>query len=217
MKIEISIDLHERIQELLKGGPGSGNFGHGGRPGTVGGSTGGGGVRVGGLISTLSKTGGFSRGIKGNVPTYGFMVSPYKTREFVVPANKLTNKIIANYAISNRDVLNKADNYLGGWVYKKNVYLDISVLRPTVESATELAKQSEQLAIWDVAAGKQIDTKINLQTVIATVSKPTEVSLNSFKEWVMSVTATLTDSEEKDDLTEEQWANLFASFVTKSI
>ena len=44
---------------------------------------------------------------------------------------------------------------------------------------------------------------------IATLSKPKEKTLESYKKWIISLTATLTGQPEKNDLTDAEWLELF--------
>lgn len=75
-----------------------------------------------------------------------------------------------------------------------------------------------------VVSQEQIDSEVeenmnsSLKTEkIATLSKPKEMTLVSFKEWIMSLTATLTGQPEKNDLTDAEWLKLFKDYQKENV
>jgi hypothetical protein len=150
------IARHKKIglAKMFKGGAGSGNYGLAGRPGMVGGST-----PVENFMKLLNTMGEFSQTVRGLIPKSGFMVSPYEDRQFVVKKELLTKEAISKYVKNNSDLLKKNYNYLGGWVDKGKVYLDISVRRESQGLAMTLAVQHNQEAIYDVVNKRSIDAR----------------------------------------------------------
>lgn len=47
---------------------------------------------------------------------------------------------------------------------------------------------------------------------IATLSKPKEMTLESYKEWIMSLTSVLAGQPEKNDLTDAEWLEAFKDY-----
>jgi len=162
---------------INEGGPGSGNWGHAGIKGSQGGSAAGGGLAMIGapLLSTkderaeaaramklgrqASKTaetlmmqlfsqGGFTYDAVGeSSPKTGYMVSPFKDREFVKDMDEMTSADLRDYVLDNADLISKDEHYLGGWADKGKAYIDISIRRESKAEALALAKQYKQLAI----------------------------------------------------------------------
>jgi hypothetical protein len=146
----------DEMQMMAKGGQGSGNFDHEGRPGLVGGSGEGGkgaieSKEASKLITLLSNTGGFSyQPTFHNSPKDGFMVSPYKARERVISEKEVTKRDLIKYARDNKDLFIKKDHYFGAWKDEGKVYFDISIRHTSKEGALASAKEHKQLAIFDV-------------------------------------------------------------------
>lgn len=157
------------IFTFLKGGTGSGNFGHAGRPGEVGGSSPGGGGISGTVARNLSDLtaqihstgpdGGFTfHAITKDQPRSGFAVSLYKDRERKLDAKDCTVNEIADYVVRNWDLLSKENNYIGGWVNPEDnkVYLDVSTVVRSADEAFRLGKAHKQIAYFDLAKGESV-------------------------------------------------------------
>ena len=108
------------------------------------------------LSRQLKESGGFTYQLVSNQsPSDGYMVSPYKDREMVVDADRLSARTLSRYMRQNADLLTRGDHYLGGWLDEGKVYLDISVRKRRRADATALAKQHKQLAFFDL---KKLET-----------------------------------------------------------
>src|SRR3990167_10442214 len=104
------------------------------------------------LTQQLNEKGGFTYNPRsGRSPKSGYMVSPYKNRESVVDSGKVTAATIANYIVSNADVLGKPEHFIGGWVDGGKLFLDISVRKASAGAAKALAIANDQLAFFDLA------------------------------------------------------------------
>ena len=140
-----------------KGGVGSGNFGHGGRVGEIGGSAPSDVAQT--AFSETMRTGGASVNFKGRAPKDGYMVSPYKDREAISQFTKDKStevKTFKEYQQLNKEFIAQKNHYLGAWVDKDKLYLDISVNVRDKAEAMDLAKQNNQLAMWDVAKKEEV-------------------------------------------------------------
>lgn len=145
-----------RFVVRMLGGPGSGNFGHAGRPGEVGGSTS---VPSGILAAIRQADGGFTyHAVTGDTPTSGFALSLHKDRERIVDASKVDLVTLATYARDNDDLLQQPGNYMGGWNNPEDgkVYLDVSTVVQTESEAQVLGARANQLAFFDLKQGKSI-------------------------------------------------------------
>jgi hypothetical protein len=111
------------------------------------------------MAQAVRDKGGFTYSVVTDTsPTSGYAVSPYKDREAVIPLENLDARRLVNYIKSNRDLLEKEDHNLGGWVDDGKVYLDISIVAKTPEDAEAICKEHNQLAYFDL---------VNMTTVTA--------------------------------------------------
>jgi len=153
------IEFIEGTMPEDKGGAGSGNFGHGGRPGEIGGSAESGQAQIAG--SQIAQTQGASVSFRGNSPKTGFMVSPYKDREKVLSWSKkdkadLVSKL-KEYRDANKDKLTQAGHFLGAWVNDKGkLVLDVAQNVKDQTEAEKIGRTAKQDAIWDVVNMKEI-------------------------------------------------------------
>jgi hypothetical protein len=154
-------DAGEQTTEI-KGGPGSGNFGHEGREGQVGGSAPSGGAQV--AASATRKEGGASVSLKGKSPKSGYMVSPYLNDSKIVKASitrenraKLVEEF-KKYRDEKKELLQKPGHYLGAWIdtKTKKLYFDISVNLEDESEARALARKHRQIAYWDVKKHQEV-------------------------------------------------------------
>jgi hypothetical protein len=143
--------------DIDKGGQGSGNFGHAGRAGERGGSAPSDVAQT--AMSMTMSGGGASVNLKGKPPKDGFMVSPYKDREKTVTFKRDRAEMIKafkDYQSNNKDFIQQKNHYLGSWKNQGKVYLDISVNVADKEEAMKMAKEHNQLAIWDVKNKQEV-------------------------------------------------------------
>lgn len=111
------------------------------------------------VMHALTTTGGFSfHDHVGDAPDHGFMVSLSKSGEQVLPVRDVTGAVVADYAALHAAELADPMNYLGGWVYKGKVYLDVSRLFLDKEEALAQARTHNQIGIYDIGEGKTIIT-----------------------------------------------------------
>lgn len=111
------------------------------------------------VMHSVTKDGGFTfRDVVGDGPKEGYMVSVNKDTEVKMPLRDLTSAHVADYMSTHQQTLKDPNNYLGGWVYKGNVYLDISRHTPDREEALRLARANKQLGIYDIGKGETVLT-----------------------------------------------------------
>lgn len=107
----------------------------------------------------LIHNGGFSRHIQtGEPPKTGYMVGLHADRggeESVHDLSDLTAQHIAEHRARARSLANP-HMYQGGWVHDGKAYLDRSLNIQDRNEAMEWGRAHKQLAIWDVAHGKEI-------------------------------------------------------------
>lgn len=111
-------------------------------------------------LAARALDGGFTYDPKRDVfPTSGFATGVFKGREVKVPLIDFTHRDIAAFVDKNADALLVPGAVLGCWLDEGVIYLDTSVVVPTFEAAVELCKQHDQLAFYDLSAGKTIYMK----------------------------------------------------------
>lgn len=111
------------------------------------------------LMHSITKDHGFTMHDHiGDAPSQGFMVSLDKGSEETVPITDISPEKVSDYMSVHQQELRDPNNYLGGWTYKGNVFLDISRHVPDQEQAVRLAKANNQLGIYDLGAGQTIMT-----------------------------------------------------------
>lgn len=148
------------------GGPGSGNFGHAGRPGEVGGSA----PSSGGVSPVPSNVleaihlpdGGFTYNpVTGEQPTTGFALSVHPERAAVMNDQQADVIALAEFAVKNWDLLSQDGNFIGGWHDPDDgkVYLDVSTVVKTAEEAERLGRDANQIAYFDLVKGQSIKIK----------------------------------------------------------
>lgn len=92
----------------------------------------------------------------GSAPNTGYVLSTVKDRERVFAAGELTVSAVASYIADNVDLLSEPGLYLGGWEWDGAFYLDISRIVYDLPSALTIARQHDQIAIWDIAGAQEI-------------------------------------------------------------
>lgn len=158
-----------------KGGKGSGNFGHAGRPGKIGGS-GEGTVAPdskAGMLASVAKNageivrqmklGGFSfsptTGFKMKGRDHGYMVALDKFEGEGFDKDTFGDKNLADFLLKHYRRLKKNPGlHIGGWEDDQNKVsvLDLSMHIVDLEEAKALGTKNKQAAIWDVFNGVEI-------------------------------------------------------------
>jgi hypothetical protein len=91
------------------------------------------------------------------VGTDNYAVSIYPERSEILPSGTDFDTL-EQFMLKNEDLLNNAENSIGAWVNGGKLYLDIVATIPDEAQAIELGKQHNQIAIWDLKNGKEIQT-----------------------------------------------------------
>ncbi len=111
-----------------------------------------------GRLARAGERGGFTVSYHGDVPKTGYMVSPYKDAETIIPAAQMSREHVRDFIKAQKSRLAKPDHYIGGWREGDNVYLDVSVNAPTKAAAKKLATDNGQLAVYHLDSGTVIAT-----------------------------------------------------------
>lgn len=110
------------------------------------------------LTDTIKSEGGVSYSLTyGKVKPKGYAVSPYKERELQLPLNEFDSNTLQSYVLENADLLAKEAHFLGAWIDNNTVYLDVSIQVSQKQIAVRIAKQSDQIAIFDLSNNKSIE------------------------------------------------------------
>lgn len=107
--------------------------------------------------NALLHSGGFSvKPSTGASPKSGYMVSiPGHTK---IVAGDVDETTLRNYANEHADVLQHEGAHIGGWQHEGNTYLDVSHRYGSKSAAASAGKKHNQIAIWDVKHGREINT-----------------------------------------------------------
>ncbi len=113
------------------------------------------------LYNEVINNGGFTFNPTHGFPTSGYAVSCHKDREMSGPREGFHPEIILLYVLSNIDILANDDEFLGGWLDRSTdrVYLDIVRVLHDREEALRLAREHDQICVFDLAAGAEIAAK----------------------------------------------------------
>lgn len=111
------------------------------------------------LELTLSN-GGLSYDVNTDtIPKNGYILSPYKSNERIIPVKELTVYHILLYLTHNHNLLTKKNHYFGSWVSGNNCYLDVSIIVDSLRLALELARSNDQKAVFDLSTFNDIPVK----------------------------------------------------------
>jgi GNAT superfamily N-acetyltransferase len=117
----------------------------------------------GGVMSEHVNPEGFSLHQRtGQPPRGGFMVSlPGHTHQYPDSIMKDKHKLaeaLDKMLMDERETFSKPDVYLGGWVSDGMLWLDPSENVADRDEAVKTGQSRDQVAIWDVVGGREIDT-----------------------------------------------------------
>jgi hypothetical protein len=103
--------------------------------------------------------GGITINTKGEQPTEGYIVSPFKHLETKIDVElsweeKQTE--ISAFLERNKEVLETDNVFFGAWYEGIYIYLDVCICCSDLKFAKNIGKAFQQLAIWDVANGCEI-------------------------------------------------------------
>jgi hypothetical protein len=90
-----------------------------------------------------------------NTPVQGFMVAGYQGNEYQVRTPAHARQVIE--MLYPR--LRMRQEFIGGWMHEGVLYLEPSFNLHTEQGARHFAEANDQIAIWDVEAGKEIRLK----------------------------------------------------------
>jgi hypothetical protein len=93
-------------------------------------------------------------------PSTGFMVSIKGHEERSIFNVNNLQYTIARYIRTKADILLSGENeelFLGGWIDKGDLYLDVSILIENKDEAIRVAIANDQKAYYDCNIGKSID------------------------------------------------------------
>lgn len=96
--------------------------------------------------------GGFTiESFEGDEPNKGWMVA-IPGHERVLEPDEVTETVLAEYLTENRDALLTPNAHWGGWFDRQTgqVYLDVSILVDTETEATDLGREWNQKAVFNL-------------------------------------------------------------------
>jgi hypothetical protein len=110
-----------------------------------------------GIFNYAKKEGGITVNGKGEMPKEGFVVSPSKHTETVIPSKDFKASDITAFKKKFANELSQPDAHLGIWEDNGNKYLDVSHVKSDAATAMDLGAKGDQKAIWDIKGGKAIE------------------------------------------------------------
>ena len=120
-------------------------------------------ARISAMADALSvPDGGFSvNPSDGSDVRTGYAVSVHPEYERICDG-RVTSNDIHEYIAQAKDALSLPGRVLGGWCdpVTRRVYLDVSVVTPDLGEALALARETDQLAIFDFSAMESIPVAV---------------------------------------------------------
>jgi hypothetical protein len=161
---ESLIEAMEFVGVVTKGGGGSDNFGHEGRPGERGGS-GAGGISQSAINTVMQNPDGFTVNVvSGEVPTDGWAFAENKSTEEKISGGitkEELSKKVHEYIKKNYAELSSDGKFLGGWTDKEGkLVLDVSTVLASdkKEEALSRANSAQQDAIFNLKTFEEVRT-----------------------------------------------------------
>ena len=127
------------------------------------------------------KNDGVTISLGGKIPTNGVAFSPYKEFETRIKIEDFSKEDVQTFVDRNMDVLNQDGNNIGLWVEGGDMMIDVSRVVELDEAAIKAAQSNEQLAMWDIARGKEIRIGQEQNGVYSVVDEASNI-FNKYKE-----------------------------------
>lgn len=87
-------------------------------------------------------------------PGTGIVVAPFKETETKIPLNEFKPDDVRVFLRKFRPLLEVSGMHLGGWISDDTVYLDVSIVTDDEVTATALAEDGNQLAVYNIGTGE---------------------------------------------------------------
>lgn len=104
------------------------------------------------------ENGGVTINLDGKQPTEGFVYSPSKETEVMIPEEEFTIKAVDDFRNKNVELLNHDDNYIGIWRDGRKAYLDVSRVGEPSAKTLDAAQRANQLGVYDLRTFSTIIT-----------------------------------------------------------
>ncbi len=104
---------------------------------------------------TIENGGGTFQPFNQDAITTGYVLSVNPELEQIVPLDVFDADVVQDYIFGVYNHFG-VDHTIGTWVHDDNVYLDVVVHIKDKEGALELAREYNQLAVFDVAAQQEV-------------------------------------------------------------
>ena len=111
------------------------------------------------LYKHIINNGGITYNVRSqSMVTAGYAVSARKDLEQVIPLESFTVETLEAYIVRNNEVLAVDNNMLGAWMSDGMVYLDVTTVVDDEAEAVRIAKNANQLAIFNLETFEEIAT-----------------------------------------------------------
>ncbi|RIK38244.1 MAG: hypothetical protein DCC58_16935 [Chloroflexi bacterium] len=109
------------------------------------------------LCERIARQGGLTIDLRsGREPVRGFAVASAADCEVSIPLDDFSPERLQRFIAMNDALLQRPEQFLGAWVERGLVYLDVSTVLDDREAAWRLGQRHKQLAIFDLARGESI-------------------------------------------------------------
>ncbi|MBX4188106.1 MAG: hypothetical protein KW793_03150, partial [Candidatus Doudnabacteria bacterium] len=96
------------------------------------------------------KNGGVTVKLNGDMPVSGYVFSPYKNVETVIPKEKFSVKDVDAFIDKHFNLLNQEEHHLGIWIDDGKVYIDVSKVIDDEQRAVEESLHANQIGLFDL-------------------------------------------------------------------
>jgi hypothetical protein len=110
------------------------------------------------VVEATKRDGGITIGLNGEQPNKGFAFSIQKMNEQAKPLEELSTQMVDDYINQHREELSQPGRYLGAWINKNLVYIDVSQVEQDKQTAHAMAHLHGQLAMYDLSNFDEIPT-----------------------------------------------------------
>lgn len=110
------------------------------------------------VYQLIKENGGVTISLEGKQPTEGFVYSPSKETEVVIPDEEFTLKAVDDFKNKNAGLLNQDGNHIGGWQDGGRTYIDVSRVGEPSAKTLDAAQRANQLGVYDLRTSSTIIT-----------------------------------------------------------
>lgn len=108
------------------------------------------------VVEATKRDGGITIGLNGQIPSSGYAFSVQQQNEVKIPLEHFDTQAVDQYVATHHEDLSQPGRYLGAWVNKDTVYLDVSQVEDDQHKAFGMAQAANQLAMYNLTDFSEI-------------------------------------------------------------